>query len=191
MKILCPLWIKFSVIAILWFHLWFTVTNWSLVWFLHPIIENYRSSSPTVPVLAESLQNCWPNGPGGTSHVLVTGKRRWLVNALYFVTALCLTCGVTLGPLEASSSRWFSLEEGGPWGQEWITHWMYFVVSLWLTCSPSGSTLWLLPLGPPTGGSLWKEVAPGDRGELLFECTLLYHSDSPILSMGAPCGSCR
>ena len=145
MKIPCPSWIRFSVKAILWFHLWFTVKNWSLVWFLHPTKRITEVPPTSVPVLAESLQNCWPIGPGGTSHVLVTGKRRWLVNALYFVTALCLTCGVTLGPLEASSGRWFSLGE----------------------------------------------VAPGDRNELLIECTLLYHSDSPVVSPRAPCGSCR
>ena len=167
MKILCPLWIKFSVIAILWFHLWFTVTNWSLVWFLHPI-ENYRSSSPfgTCPggVTAELLAK-WARG----NFSCVGNWKTEMISqriVLCYSTVSHLWCH--FGPPWGFLWQVVLSGGGGPWGQEWITHWMYFVVSLWLTCSPSGSTMWLLPLGPPTGGSLRKEVAPGDRGELLF-----------------------
>ena len=92
---------------------------------------------------------------------MVLSGRRWHLGTgvNYSLNVLCCTILTHLyslwvhpvAPAVRAANWLFTLEGGCTCGQVWITHWMNFVVSFWLTCSLTGSTLWLLPLGPPWG----------------------------------------
>ena len=53
-------------------------------------------------------------------------------------------------------------------------------------CVSPVASLWVSLRIPLPGGSLWREVVPGDSEESSIECTLLYHSGSPVVSLGSP-----
>ena len=120
MKILYSLWIKFLVIAILWFYHRFSVTRTGHSVIIHMIMRITEAPLPlSVPVLVESLQFCWPMGPEGTGGSLwsevAPGGQWWIhseCNLLHHYVSPVVSLGspsrlLPLGPPHGVRYWWY------------------------------------------------------------------------------------